>query len=377
MAINIGKLLAATSADSPCGEDLEFDPAFLELERIAQGTPEQQVGDTIVEAVEPDWREVRNQAAELMERTKDLRVIVHFIHALIASDGIPGLRDGMAVLAGVLEKYWAEVYPRLDPDDNNDPMMRMNILRAFAPPGQWQGTPTAFRLLLAAPLVVSPVFHRAYALRDIRIAKGEMEAPPPKPDASGNTPPAVVPDDGALTAALTGDKLPQAQAAEVVEGSKAVAAAAAEAADLVSKIDSMLDGYVGAGNAVDFSTFGEMVKSIQTRINEYLAAGGVAGIAPAAAEAGAATGGAPAAGGAGGQGPAISGSIQSPDDVIRTLDKICDYYEQYEPSSPVPLLLIRARKLVRKSFMEIIQDLSPEAVHQIEVISGPAKPPTA
>jgi len=377
MAINISKLLAETSPDSPCGEDLEFDPAFLELERIAQGTPEQQVGDTIVEAVEPDWREVRNQAAELMGRTKDLRVMVHFIHSLTATEGIPGLRDGMAVLAGLLEKYWAEVYPRLDPDDNNDPMMRMNILRAFAPPGQWQGTPTAFRLLLAAPLVVSPVFHRAYALRDIRIAKGEMEATPPKPDASGQTPPASVPDDGELTAALTGDKLPTAQAAEVIEQVKAVAAAAAEAGDLVGKIDSMLEGYVGAGNAVDFRTFGEMVRSIHARVNEYLAAGGVAGIAPVPEAAGAAVGAAPAAAGAAGQGPAISGSIQSPDDVIRTLDKICDYYQQFEPSSPVPLLLIRARKLVRKSFLEIIQDLTPEAMHQIEVISGPPKAPTA
>ena len=163
----------------------------------------------------------------------------------------------------------------------------------------------------------------------------------------------------------------------MVEKAKAVAAAAAEAADLVGKIDSMLEGYVGAGNAVDFRTFAEMARTIHTRVNEYLAAGGVAGIAPAPAEAGAAAGGAPVAAGAAGQGPAISGSIQSPDDVIRTLDKICDYYEQFEPSSPVPLLLIRARKLVRKSFMEIIQDLSPDAVHQIEVISGPAKPPTA
>jgi type VI secretion system protein ImpA len=61
--------------------------------------------------------------------------------------------------------------------------------------------------------------------------------------------------------------------------------------------------------------------------------------------------------------------------VIRVLDKICDYYQQCEPSSPVPLLLNRARKLVRKNFMEIIQDLTPEAIHQIEIISGPAKPP--
>jgi type VI secretion system protein ImpA len=80
-----------------------------------------------------------------------------------------------------------------------------------------------------------------------------------------------------------------------------------------------------------------------------------------------------AAGATGGPGaaPAIAGEIHSTDDVVRVLDLICAYYQRVEPSSPVPLLLRRARGLVRKSFMEIIQDLNPEAIHQIQVISGP------
>ena len=63
--------------------------------------------------------------------------------------------------------------------------------------------------------------------------------------------------------------------------------------------------------------------------------------------------------------------MQSAEDVIRVLDRVCEYYERFEPSSPVPLLLHRAKQLVRKSFFEIIENLSPESVRQIEVISGP------
>jgi type VI secretion system protein ImpA len=41
-----------------------------------------------------------------------------------------------------------------------------------------------------------------------------------------------------------------------------------------------------------------------------------------------------------------------------------------EPASPVPLLLKRALRLVEKNFFEIMQDLAPDSVAQIKLISG-------
>lgn len=46
--LDVPVLLAAVSPDSPCGDDLEYDAAFLELERIAQGQPERQMGDAVL-----------------------------------------------------------------------------------------------------------------------------------------------------------------------------------------------------------------------------------------------------------------------------------------------------------------------------------------
>jgi type VI secretion system protein ImpA len=37
----------------------------------------------------------------------------------------------------------------------------------------------------------------------------------------------------------------------------------------------------------------------------------------------------------------------------------------------VPLLLERARRLVPKNFFEIMEDLAPEGIAQLTVISGP------
>ncbi len=46
-AIDIEQLLQPISADAPCGDDLEYDPAFGELERAAQGKPERVLGDQL------------------------------------------------------------------------------------------------------------------------------------------------------------------------------------------------------------------------------------------------------------------------------------------------------------------------------------------
>jgi type VI secretion system protein ImpA len=66
-------------------------------------------------------------------------------------------------------------------------------------------------------------------------------------------------------------------------------------------------------------------------------------------------------------------TINSRQDVTRILDQICLYYEKNEPASPVPLLLKRAARLVDKDFFEIIQDVAPESVDQIQKLIGGAK----
>jgi len=74
--LNIESLLQPISAEVPCGPDLEYDPAFLELDRLSEGKPEQQMGKTIVPAQEPDWKEVADRTLALLAKTKDIRIAV-------------------------------------------------------------------------------------------------------------------------------------------------------------------------------------------------------------------------------------------------------------------------------------------------------------
>jgi type VI secretion system protein ImpA len=65
------------------------------------------------------------------------------------------------------------------------------------------------------------------------------------------------------------------------------------------------------------------------------------------------------------------GSIGSRADVVRVLDSLCSYYAQNEPSSPIPLLLRRAQRLVPMTFLDILRDLAPGGVGEAEKIRGP------
>jgi type VI secretion system protein ImpA len=66
----------------------------------------------------------------------------------------------------------------------------------------------------------------------------------------------------------------------------------------------------------------------------------------------------------------LEGEIRSTDDVVKLLDKICQYYARAEPSSPVPLILRRASRLAGKDFMQILNDLSPDAIPQVRSVTG-------
>ena len=59
-----------------------------------------------------------------------------------------------------------------------------------------------------------------------------------------------------------------------------------------------------------------------------------------------------------------TGEIRNRADVLKALDRICDYYTDHEPSSPVPLLLARVRGLVDKNFIDILKDLAPNGLSE-------------
>lgn len=345
--IDIQGLLREISPEAPCGDDLEYDPAYGELERATEGKPEQQFGDTIIPAEEPEWPEVERQALELLARTKDLRVATHLTRALIRTKGWPGFRDGLGLIKGLLEQYWESMHPQLDPDDDNDPTLRVNTILTLADP---EATLEALR---DAPLVSARGIG-SFSLRDLQIAHKEL--PPPKDDK------AAPPEPQLIEAAFQEVDLDQLQATmDAIDGSL----------ELARAIETLLIEAVGIDASPDLSPLTEIIqlahKAVATPLIERGGATADAedSIAENAEDA-------PAAEPAGK--PVASsglGAINNRADVVRALELLIDYYRRQEPSSPIPLLLSRAKRLVSKDFLEILEDLAPDGLSQAQVIRGP------
>jgi type VI secretion system protein ImpA len=177
-AVDVESLAAPISAEQPSGPNLEYDREFAALEQAALGTPEKQVGPNIVPAQEPDWKALGKQATAVLGRSRDLRVTSHLTKALLRTAGIAGFAEGLALTRTLVERHWDTVHPQLDPDDGNDPTMRVNTLAGLAD----DATLAALR---ATPLVDARGVGR-FSLRDIAVATGEAPAAPdqPKPEMS-------------------------------------------------------------------------------------------------------------------------------------------------------------------------------------------------
>ncbi len=62
--------------------------------------------------------------------------------------------------------------------------------------------------------------------------------------------------------------------------------------------------------------------------------------------------------------------VTSRADAQLMLEKAKQYFAQHEPSHPAPLMIDRVQKLIELNFMDIIRDLAPDGVHQLENIFG-------
>lgn len=323
-------LLEPITPENPCGEDVAYDAALQELETEIRGKPETQFS----QAEEPNWKHVLEHTEALFRRSKNLRLAVFLTVGSLQIDGLPGVRTGLALLHGLVGRYWEELYPRLDPDDGNDPMERMNILSALVMVvGSFDDPLRFLERLRRAPLCKSA--------RLGSVSFADLPSSPAAP-ASAQTQAAFRDTDPAILAANH--------------------QALVESIAFVKALSDAIDGRVGAGKSIDWSPLLVTLAEIEKALRPF--------VPGAAAVAGDGTSGAGEMPGqsAGGS----SGAIQSRADVVQAIERICQFYRSAEPSSPVPLLLRRAQRLAEMDFLQIIENLSPETLSQVRAVMGEA-----
>jgi len=334
--IEVEQFLKPVSGEEPCGKDLSYDADFLALEGLIVGKRETQFSA----AEEPDWKAVRDGCLALLNQSKDLRVAVILCLALLKLEAAVGLRDGLALLKGLLERYWPDLYPKLDPQENNDPLERINIIASISTPVGTFGDPLRFlQRLREIPLANSPQMGW-FSLADIAGDKITLPNGQEKPGASA----------AQIKAAFRDTKL------EELEGCWR---AILDSIVLAKDIDRLLTETVGPAQAPDMAALTTILTDIQKNLAPYTSK------VPEHMQAEGQITGTP-----GSEGFAVNGAIQSRQDVVRLLDLICEYYARTEPSSPLPLLLRRAQRMAQMDFLQIVDELTPAMRAQLEPIVG-------
>nr|WP_197986728.1 type VI secretion system protein TssA [Pseudomonas sp. B2021] len=337
-SVDVPLLLTAVSATSPCGEDMEYDAQFLQLERDAKGQPERSMGDSILPAEPPEWRSIQQQSLDLLQRSKDLRITHFLLQSTLALQGVAGLAEVLTLIDALLRQYWAELHPRLDADDDNDPTVRINALTGLT-------CETNIRLLRESILTRSRTFGPV-TLRAALNASGLQSF---ADEQLGNQ---------QLNAAFLDSDPEQLQA---TRDALSAARAACEA------IEQQVNDQVGSAQGVDLSALKQPLKQALQLLNQAVPGTDSSSDPEAVSEDNAPSvdnAAAPAA-------PRPSGDIATRDDVLRSLDKILAYYTRHEPSSPLPVLLNRAKNLVHADFAAIVRNLIPDGMSQFENLRGP------
>jgi type VI secretion system protein ImpA len=337
-------MLPDLSDASPAGENLEHDPDFVAMERAAERKPETQYGDVITPATPPDWKEVDALASALLERTRDLRVLVHMAVARLNLSGPPAFAEVLVLIVHQLETRWEEVHPRLDPEDDNDPILRANTLSRL------RDERNVLRALRELPLARAPQIG-PICWRDIATFNGQIDLEPGQEK----------PSEALIRGAFNNTDASRLNALR--EG---IDLAVRQTAAISLTFDKV------AGPVLDLGSLSKLLESIQKDLMRFEPV--IDEARPGTVEDEVDTAGAdqpPAVARRGVTARSIT-SVTGRDDALYLLELVSSYFRTNEPTSPVPLLIDRARRLATMDFIAILRDLAPDGMGQAQLITGQA-----
>lgn len=316
---DVEALLTAVSEDQPAGPDLSDSSSRLAIE----SNFERSFDDSGEDAAEASWSSVIRDIKAQLAETKDIWLPVYLMRAGARAGRLDIIGEGAAILAGLVEHYWDSMHPSLEEwglQSRITPCLSLSKIADFL-------GPLRRTVLIAHPRLGS------YSGADFERFEqnGDAEA-----------------DFGQFLAAMNDiDRGELVSALATVEQIKA---------DLRRADAGFMERANGEGP--NFEATYAALDGLRRSVASYAGGGDVED------EAGSDEPGIPD-GGTGSESPVgnwSAGRIENRDDVLRALDSIADYYRRKEPSSPVPVALLRARQWVTLDFLSILDDISPGSI---------------
>lgn len=146
--IDLESLLEPIAGPDPCGQDLRSAPIYLQIREARREEDEDEQGVWKREVKKADFPLVIRLATEALRKSgKELQIAAWLTEALVNQDGMGGLRQGLTLIHGMLDRFWDSVYPQ--PEEDGD-------LEFRATPLQWVGSQMD-RVVRRVPLTANGV----------------------------------------------------------------------------------------------------------------------------------------------------------------------------------------------------------------------------
>jgi type VI secretion system protein ImpA len=321
--MDVEALVHSLGEGAPCGTDLEDTQQMAAIDAFrvfGQSTPLN--ADT-------DWRAINDAALDALGTSRDFRLLAHLAAAKLRLEGIQPLVDSLGVASRWLEDHFDDVFPRID----DDAVRRKNALNYFA---DRMAVVDALRRVT----LVSNRQLGSFNLRHVEIAAGRQA--PAEEDAGSTVTEAQI--NGAFSAA------PQEDLGQLVASIDAGLSA-------LKSIELVMVAKQGVQAAPDTRPLSEVMARMRDVVAKHIRAPAVEGDGESAGD------GATPAGG-------VPGQIRSREDAVRSLDAVAEFFRRSEPSSPVPMFVDRAKRLIARDFLEVLAELAPDSLAEVKKVGG-------
>lgn len=295
---------------------------------------------------EPVRKEVQERAERmLLDNGKDLRVVQQLALAWVLENGVDGLRDAFALIDALLERFGDELHPRPDEDDPTDLSAREMIVSELV-----NGD------VLLAALRDSTVMESAgvgrFTGRDADVIDGRLHDS----------------HDGGVRSAGEICAIAQSLAQGEQDATGVLHAVLARVEDCEAAARRVVQRFAAG------SLHGDRVLQLLGRIAELLRAAQPSS-EPAQESSAEAhpreEGWSPRAIAIQQGAHAQMGALRTREDARRLILQISRFLEETEPSHPAPFFLKRAERLLgAKDFFAIMRDMAPDALAEMERITG-------
>jgi type VI secretion system protein ImpA len=336
--VELASLTAPVSEAEPCGSDLDLDgdPDFLNFmakaEGVLPGSYFSARDGKPFDRGSIDFATELEGAKPLLERTRDLRLLVTLAKFHILNRDVAAFQTCVEAIGALLGTQWNHVHPR---GEEGDYTMRMAAIETL------DDLPTVVYPLQFVPLVN----HRrlgVIAYRNYMTATGEIK---PREDEEQPL------DLGTIDKALMEAELPPL--VETLRQFEALQTA-------FGNIRTIWIEHAGFDQAVNLVKATQTIGNIVSLVN-----GIVAKRDPSAARQ---TDAADSA--AAGAAEAVSGQMTNRADAAEALAGVADYFARAEPSNPALLLVRQAQQLIGRSFAQVMQMLVPTHFEQAAIAIG-------